>query len=327
LEIIFYLFLFLKDKKLKLFIKALKSNFFILPRYFGSFYKQYKKLNLSKKDNVFFQTARRKDMALINFLIKIDKNHPKFHIRVMLPPKVKFKGFFYYLNQLKYEMDNKKIFIYTWSNYNYKYFLKNSVSKKGIYKSNIPWSFFKRKYKKKRHVIGFMGDARKSRGFHLLPKLIKLLKNKKYKFDYIIQYSKISNDLLDTKNELINLSKNDKSIYLLEKYCDYKEFRNILKKIDIMPIIHKASEINKITSGTMYSCLSHEIPTVVPKGTNFMNDIIKFKSYEKAENLEAFAKKINKISKNYKFYLKNVKLNSLKLKKILQNDPLKKFII
>ena len=94
-----------------------------------------------------------------------------------------------------------------------------------------------------------------------------------------------------------------------------------------MPIIHKASEINKITSGTMYSCLSHEIPTVVPNGTNFMNDIIKFKSYEKAQNLEDFAKKIIKISKNYKFYLKNVKLNSLKLRKTLKNDPLKKFII
>ncbi len=326
-EIVLYLFFFLKERKVKIFIKALKSNFFILPRYFGSFYKQYRKLNLSKNDNIFFQTARRKDMALINFLIKIDENHPKFHIRVMLPPKLKFKGFFYYLNQLKYEMDNKKIFIYTWSNYNYNYFLKNTVSKKGIYKSNIPWSFFKRNFRKKKLVIGFMGDARRSRGFHLLPKIIRSIKNKKYKFDYIIQYSKITDDLINIKNELIILSKKDKNIHLIEKYCDYKEFRNILKKIDIMPIIHKASEINKITSGTMYSCLSHEIPTVVPKGTNFMKDIIKFKSYEKAQNLEDFAKKIIKISKNYEFYLKNVKLNSLKLRKILKNDPLKKFII
>ena len=41
----------------------------------------------------FFRLQGEKDMALINFLIKIDKNHPKFHIRVMLPPKIKFKGF------------------------------------------------------------------------------------------------------------------------------------------------------------------------------------------------------------------------------------------
>ena len=86
-----------------------------------------------------------------------------------------------------------------------------------------------------------------------MQKIINLLKKKNQKFNYIIQYSKISNDLLEVKKELINLSKKDKNIYILEKYCDYKEFRNILKKIDIMPIIHSAEEINKITSGTMYS--------------------------------------------------------------------------
>ena len=248
-EIIFYSFLFLKEKNFKRYFKALKSNFFIIPRYFGSFYKEYKKLKLTENDNVFFQTARRKDMALVNFLVKIDEKHPKFHIRVMLPPKIKFKGFFYYLNQLKSSMDNKRVFVYTWSDYNFNYFKKNSISKIGIYKSNIPWSFYKRNNLRKKLVIGFMGDARKARGFQNLPKIINLLKKKNHQFNYIIQYSKISNDLLEVKKELINLSKKDKNIYILEKYCDYKEFRNILKKIDIMPIIHSAEEINKITSG------------------------------------------------------------------------------
>ena len=326
LEIIFYSFLFIRERNFKKFYRALKSNFFILPRYFGSIYKQYKRLNLTKNDNVFFQTARRKDMALINFLIKIDENHPKFHIRVMMPPKIKFKGFFYYLNQLKSEMENKKIFVYTWSDYNFNYFKKNSISKKGIYKSNIPWSFYKRKKIKKKLVVGFMGDARRARGFQFLPKIINILKKNKYEFNYIIQYSKITDDLLDTKKELNNLSKKDKNIYILEKYCDYKEFRNILKKIDIMPIIHNSAEINKITSGTMYSCISNEIATVIPKGTNFMKDIMKFKSYEKAKNLEDFANKIVKISKKYEFYLRNVKLNSIILKKILEKDPLRKYI-
>ena len=93
-----------------------------------------------------------------------------------------------------------------------------------------------------------------------------------------------------------------------------------------MPIIHSAEEINKITSGTMYSCISNEIVTVIPKGTNFMNDIMKYKSYEKAKNLEDFANKIVKISKKYQFYLRNVKLNSLVLKKVLEKDPLRKYI-
>ena len=61
----------------------------------------------------FFKQLRRKDAALINFLIKIDKDHPKFHIRVMLPPKIKFKGFFYFLREIDKVLKEKRAFLYT----------------------------------------------------------------------------------------------------------------------------------------------------------------------------------------------------------------------
>jgi hypothetical protein len=322
---IFYFLIIFKNNYLN-FFNALKSNYFILPRYFKSFYSDYKKLGLSKNDHVFFQTARRKDIALINFLIKLENNHPKFHIRVMLPPKLKFKGFFYFLREIDNELRNKRAFVYLFSNYTYKLFLKNSLSQKGILKSNIPWSFYKRKLKKKNHVVGFVGNARRARGFHLLPKLIEILQNKTKSLNYLIQFSKISDDLIEVKKELYDLAKNNKRIKIIEKYCDYKQFRNILKKIDIMPIIHNANEINTITSGTMYSCLSHEIPVVIPKGTNFMKNILKNKSYENAKDLDQYATLINKISRKYRFYLKNVKINSTILRNILEDDPLKKNI-
>tara|TARA_B110000027_G_scaffold126167_1_gene144266 strand:- start:218 stop:1465 length:1248 start_codon:yes stop_codon:yes gene_type:complete len=325
-QICYMLFYFLKENNLFNYFIALKSNYFLLPKYFFSFYKRYKMLNLSKNDHIFFQTARRKDIALINFLTKIDKKHPKFHIRVMLPPKIKFKGFFYFLREIDNVFKEKRAFIYLWSDHNYKLFLKNSISKKGICKSNIPWSFYKRKLKTKKHIIGFVGDARKARGFHHLPEIIKILQKKKYFFKYIIQFSKISDDLLDVKSKLYKLSKyND--IKIIEKYCDYKDFRNILKKIDIMPIIHNSNEINKVTSGTMYSCISNEIPLVIPSGTLFMDKILKYKSFEKAKNLSEFADKLIMISKKYNFYLKNVKKNSNILKSILKNDPLRVNII
>ncbi len=326
ISVFYYFIYFFKENKTSNYLKALKSNYFLIPRYFPSFFKIYNKLKLSKKDHIFFQTARRKDMALINFLIKIDNEHPKFHIRVMLPPKKKFKGFFYYLNQIDNEMINKKVYLYLWSNFNFKLFLKNSKSKKGIFKSNIPWSFSRRKFKNKNHVVGFMGDARRSRGFHHLPELIKILVKKNIRLNFIIQFSKISDDLISIKDELLRLSKNNKRITIIDKYCDYQDFRNILKKIDIMPIIHQSKEINKVTSGTMYSCVSNQIPKIIPNGTKFMNEILKYKSYEKAGNLSEFAKKIEIISKNYNFYLKNVRLNSEILKSILKNDPLRKNI-
>jgi len=77
----------------------------------------------------------------------------------------------------------------------------------------------------------------------------------------------------------------------------------------------------------MYSCLSHEIPIIIPEGTTFLNNILKFKSFEKANNLKQYANKILQISNNYNFYLRNIKLNSRILRLILKNDPLKKNIL
>ena len=326
-QVLYMSFYFLKKNNLFNYLSALKSNYFLLPRYFVSFFREYETSNLSKNDHIFFQTARRKDIALINFITKIDNNHPKFHIRVMLPPKIKFKGFFYYLKEIDNVLKEKKAFVYLWSDHNYRLFLKNSISKHGIYKSNIPWSFYKRKIKNKKHVIGFVGDARKARGFQHLPEIIKILEKKKYFFKYLIQFSKISDNLLNSRNKLYKLSEQNKNITIIEKYCDYKEFRNIYKKIDIMPIIHNSNEINKVTSGTMYSCTSNEIPIVIPKGTLFMNKVLKYKSFEKAKNLSEFADKLIKISKKYNYYLKNVKKNSSILKNILKKDPLRINII
>ena len=325
-QILFFSLYFLKEKKFSFYLNALKSNYFLLPRYFPSFYWKYKNLKLTKNDNVFFQTARRKDIALINFLIKIDEDHPKFHIRVMLPPKIRFKGFFYYLKEIDNQLKSNRAFVYLFSDSTFNLFIKNSIGKKGIFKSNIPWSFHTRKSKIKNHVVGYVGNARKARGFHLLPQIIKSLDKKSKSLKYLIQFSKASSELISIKNELVNLAKKNNKIKIIEKYCDYKEFRSVLKKIDIMPIIHEAKEINTITSGTMYSSLSHEIPVVIPKGTKFMKNILKYKSFENAKNLDQFANKILKISKNYKYYLNNVKLNSNLLKKILKNDPLRKNI-
>ena len=208
---------------------------------------------------------------------------------------------------------------------NYKLFIKKSLSKKGIFRSNIPWSFYNRKFKKNNHTIGYVGDARKARGFQHLPKIIKKLEN--HSFNFLIQFSKVTDDLINIKKEIYQLSKKNKNIRIIEKYSDYKEFTDHLKKIDIMPILHNSSEINKITSGTMYTCIPYEIPLVTPSGTTFMGKILKYKSFESAKSIDDFSAKILKVSKNYKFYLSNIKSNSKILKKILKNDPLKKNIV
>lgn len=329
LNIFYFSIIFIKDNNFKNYILALRSNYFLLPRYFSSFYHNYKNLGLTKKDHILFPSTRRKDIALVNFITKIDENHPKFHMRLFLMPKDRFKGFFYYLKEIENQLINKRAFLYIWDKKNYKSVLKNTLIKKGILISNLIFSYnpsklFNRKYKKKNFTIGYAGNARKARGFHKLPKLINLVERKNIKFNYLIQFSKISDDLIPVRKKLYELAKKNSRIKIIEKYINNKEFNNILKSIDIMPILHDAKEINNVTSGTLYSCLPYEIPFTIPKGLLFMNNINKFKSYETGKNLNDIALKIIKISKNYSFYLKNAKLNFKILKKIVINDPLNK---
>jgi hypothetical protein len=204
--------------------------------------------------------------------------------------------------------------------------LQNCSTKKNICISNLPWTFYNRKNKQKDYTIGFLGNARQSRGFEILPNIIESIENKSKKFNFLIHFSDIENELKSVKNKLYNLAKTNKRIKIIEEYSDYYRFRKILQKIDIMPIIHNSSELNKITSGTMYSCITHQIPIVIPKGTNFKKELLKHKSYEKANNIDEFTDKLIKISNNYKLYLNNAKKNSNILKLKLQNDPLIKNI-
>ena len=63
-----------------------------------------------------------------------------------------------------------------------------------------------------------------------LPQIIRNLedKNNTFKFRFI---SKISDDLIDVKKELYRMSKSNKKIRIIEKYSDYKEFTDYLKKL------------------------------------------------------------------------------------------------
>ncbi len=331
-NIFYFSIYFIKNNNFTNYIIALRSNYFLLPRYFSSFYFSYKSMKLSKNDHILFPSARRKDIALVNFLTKIDDDHPKFHMRLFLMPKKRFKGFFYYLKEIDKPLKTNRAFLYLWNNKNYKIALKNSLSKKGIFISQLIFSYnpflkFSRKFKKYNHILGYAGNARRARGFHKLPKLIELIEKKSSSFHYLIQFSKISDDMLPIKKKLYELSKKNKRIKIIEKYLNNDEFIKILKKIDIMPILHDANEINTVTSGTLYSCLPYEIPFLIPNGLSFMKNINKFKSHEIGKNLDDIAIKAIKVSRKYSYYLKNAKLNFKILKQILYKDPLQKNLI
>ena len=322
----FFIFYFLYNKNTINYLSALLSNNFLLPKYFLEIYFYLKKNNFHSSDNIFFQTARNSDMSLANFLARIDNNIPKIHLRILHTPsdKKKIGGFYFYLNKIQNFLKTKRVFLYVLTEKNFNLFKNKKGDNLGLYLTNIPWVFFSRSFNKKNVVVGYMGDARASRGFNLLPELINKVFKKTNDILFLIQFSKISEEVNHTFKILNEMQKKNNKIYILKKYLDYKDFRNTLEKIDIMPILHNANEINNGNPSTIYSSITHEIPIIIPSKLKYMSNILVNKSFEYGDNLEEISEKIIKIKNDYSKYLNAAKKNSSILFDIFSNDPLKK---
>jgi len=320
---------FLFHKNCINYFNAIISNRFVIPKYFIEIFFFLKKNKYSKKDHIFFQTTRNKHIALANFIIRVDDNLPRIHLRILYTPssKKKIAGFYYYLNQLKPYLLNKRISLYSLTDKNVKIFIKETKSKIGIYKTNIPWVFYNREKKDRSITVGYMGDARESRGFNLLPDLISKLLDKNKNLNFLIQFAKTSSySTTITSEKLFKMEKNNPKIKILKTYLDYTDFRNTLQKIDIMPILHNNEEISNGNPSTIYSSITHEIPMVLPQNLNYMKEVMVNKSFEIADNLDAVVTQTLKIASDYNKYLKAAKINSKLLFEIFENDPLKKNI-
>ena len=320
---------FLFKNNLINYLNSLISNRLIIPRYFIELYFFLKKNNYSSNDHIFFQTTRNKHISLANFLARLDNGLPSIHLRILNTPsfKKKYTGFYYYLNQIKPYLLNKKISLYSLTDKNIEIFARKIESNIGIFKTNIPWVFYDRVKKDSLITIGYMGDARESRGFNLLPDLIEKLSEKNENLNFLIQFAKTSTHLTTTTSDrLFKMSKNNPKIKIFKTYLDYADFRNTLKKIDIMPILHNDEEIKNGNPSTIYSSITHEIPMIIPKNLNYMKDVLTNDSFEVADNLNDVVSKTLKIANNYSKYLNAAKINSKLLFKIFESDPIKKNI-
>jgi hypothetical protein len=112
------------------------------------------------------------------------------------------------------------------------------------------------------------------------------------------------------------------NLKIIEKYCDFFEYREILKNIDIMPILYPLSQTNTVGSGVFYSCLTHEIPIIIPRNSVYLKKLLNFSSYEEATEIDEYVEKTILIAKNYDFYLNEAKKESLNYKSKIESDPL-----
>jgi len=322
-NIFFFTIFFLKSiNKLLIFYKLLFNNFFIIPKYFKSFYLNYLKQNFNSNDHIIFQSCRRKDLALIYFLSNLEKKSlPKIHIRVFHLPNKRFKGFYFYIGLLKNKIKDKKILIYTEMGFKYNY-LKNDVDKNILINHTKPiFSFYNREIIPKKQVIGFVGEARANKGFNKIPQLITKINKLVSNAEIIVHATDVTDETKKSFDEIIKLSQIHKNIKLINKYCDYSEYRSLLSRITIMPLLYDLDQINT-GSGILYSCVSHEIIPIVPSNLNYLGDILVERSFLTADNIDNFCNKISDVIKNYSDFILNIKESSKKLKKSINEDPL-----
>ena len=324
---IFFISLGINKKKIILFTKFLIKNSFAIPQYFKSFYSEFIKQEINENDHLIIQSCREKDISLVYFLLNIETAIPKIHIRLLYPPKKKIKGFFFYLKNIKKFIDKNSVIIYTETEY-LKELIEQKISELNnkIFVFNQIYSFYNRN-RKDNLTIGFVGEARLNKGFNLLPDFIGSVNKLNKNVNFIIQFSKIDPETEVCRNLLIQMKDKISNLTIIEKYCDFFEYRGILQKIDIMPILYPLSQTNTVGSGVFYSCLTNEISMIIPKDSTYLKKILKFSSYEEAEGINEYVEKTILMIINYDFYLNEAKKQSLSYKSKIEFDPLVKNII
>ena len=326
-DIFYFTVHFIKKKNFINFLKTLFSNYFIIPRYFKSFYFGVLNSNLNENDHILVQSCRRKDISCIYFFSNIEKIFPKIHLRVFYPPKKRFKSFYFYLSKIENFMKEKKIFLYTEHGYKEELF-KNEINNKYLVNTVTPiFSFFERFHTNFTLTIGFVGQARKDKGFHLLPELILKLEKKKINLNYLIQFTSTNKDTEIYKNQLLSIAKDNSRVKIINKYLDFKEYRNILSQIDIMPMLYDVKHLTMGNSGVIYSCITHEVSLVIPNDCSHLKKFLIFKSYEEARNLDEYVEKIIFMKNNFILYLSEAKKLSLDLKNTIKNSSLVRNIV
>ena len=187
-------------------------------------------------------------------------------------------------------------------------------------------SFFERKHDIKKHVIGFVGEERINKGFNEIPELINKINKLNLDVEFLIHFTDIDKNTQNSFTQLTELNKRYNNITLINEYCDYYEYRKLLKNITIMPLNYNIDQIN-IGSGILYSCISHEIIPIIPSKTDYLEEVLVSGSNLSANNLDQFANSILEIIKNYDNFLNKIKISSKKLKNLIENDVLVKNIL
>ena len=320
--ILSYFFLITNLKINKSFLKYIFKNYFTFPKYFSSFYKIFRKLNLNKNDKIIFQTSRINEIELAYILLLLNLD-VEIHLRIIqLHRKKKLSK----INKLFMDFHQnddlfRKVFIYTETDYQKDQIKKLTNIDVELFYNNL--TFSEKSLEKNNYTIGILGESRLDKGFYKIPDLIKNLNSKILdKINFIIQINNCPENLSYIKNEIKELSIKYNNIKIINGYINFFEYRELLKKIDIIPLLHELDQLKYCGSGIVFSSMVNEIPMIIPKGATYVKNFFAYQSFVEAENINDYTTCIIKIVDNYKKFLEETKKQSSFYKKKLINDPL-----
>ena len=321
---LFIIFCLVKKNNLS-WIRIFYFNFFSFPKYLPSIFFSFENLQITHNDHVIFNSCSDlNDYELAIFLYSYKKQSPTFHLFIRTFPKfkkIRSKNSFYFLKKInKMSKLNAKFNFYAETKEIKNYFYKSFKIKVNLFHDF--YLFSSKTSKPKKINIGFFGEARKDKGFVNYSSLIKSCFKINSNLNFIIQFSSVPYELQNAKENLLNYAYKNNKIKIITKYLDYFEYRKLLKKIHIVPILHDPKRIGQIGSGVIFSCITNEIPMILPKNNHIKKNFdFKFYSYLEADSIEEYANKILEIQGNYDYFLNQAKMEAKYFREKFKNYP------
>ncbi len=177
---------------------------------------------------------------------------------------------------------------------------------------------FKNRYdlNRKKLCIGYMGDARGSKGFHLLPELVRAVISKTDSVHFLIQCSanKTGNsDLPIGLTEIVQIAEMENNrVTLVSERLSEEDYANMFRCLDIVLVPYFSPLYAEATSGIFAEAIALGKPSVVTETTWMAHELRKFgggleikrndaedltkKVFELIENQAKFAEKTRKYS-------------------------------
>lgn len=196
---------------------------------------------------------------------------------------------------------------------------------------------FKTRYNlnKKGLCIGYMGDARSAKGFHLLPELVGKILDKTKNIYFAIQCPKSASgsdhsNLPQGVAELREIEKKHQDrLVLVSERLSEEDYANMSRCLDIVLIPYLPTGYTEATSGIFAEAVALGKPTVVTETTWMAHELKKFGGglEMKSDDAKDLTEKVFELIENYENYAEITRKYSSKWREFHNSHKLAELLI